>query len=285
MPSTVIGNATWNSTGLVLSQQSAQEQTTGLVNVQLTYVCPASKQHALARNFYLDAPPPIFPSVVSRAELLTNNLYMVNRSVQTANGLCTITADYAGGLRRAGFVGYFLYESIELKKQLDAYSIFSGPDFITEKVEDTQDTIERIKVGPNDFIEVVRPSLITRYINKNNQFAYTFVKDSTGALRRVSSDPLEVRFDETIKEVIFVRIGNEQATSLPNFYRNDLVAIARVQRKFGGAAASAASALGADLWIVGDSAYSPETPVPAVETAQYITPRVKIITRTHRLTS
>jgi hypothetical protein len=285
MPSTIIGSAAWNSTGLVLCQQSAQEQITGLVNVQLTYVCPASKQHALARNFYLDAPPPIFPSVVSRAELLTNNLYMVNRSVQTANGLCTITADYAGGLRRAGFVGYFLYESIELKKQLEAYSIYNGPDASTERVDDVQVSYQTLNVGPGQTLEVPVRTFNTRYVDNGLQFAYIFVKDETGALRKVSYDPLEVRFDETIKEVMFVRIGNEQATSLPNFYRNDLVAIARVQRKFGGAAAAAASALGADLWIIGDSAYSRETPVPAVETAQYITPRVKLITRTHRLTS
>ena len=285
MPSTVIGNATWNATGLVLSQQFAQEQVTGLVNVQLTYVCPASKQHTIARSFYLDAPPPIWPSVITRGELLTNNLYMVARSVQTANGICTINAEYAGGLRRAGFVGYFLYESIELKKQLEAYSIYTGPEASTQRIDDVQVSYERLRVGAGEFIEVPVRSFTTRYVDNGFQFAYIFVKDSTGTLRKVSYDPLEVRFDETIKEVIFVRIGNEQAASLPTFYRNDIVAISRVQRKYAGATASTSSALGADLWIIGDSAYSADTPVPAVETAQYITPRVKLITRTHRLTS
>jgi hypothetical protein len=44
MPSTIIGSASWNATGLVLSAQSAQEQVTGLVNVQVTYVAPVTKQ-------------------------------------------------------------------------------------------------------------------------------------------------------------------------------------------------------------------------------------------------
>lgn len=108
MPATVIGSAEWNTRGIVLSSQSAQEQINGLVNVQVEYALPASKQYQIDRMFFVDAPPPIWPTVVNRAEMLTNNLYMTQRSISRANGLVTVNAEYVSGLKRAGFRGYFL---------------------------------------------------------------------------------------------------------------------------------------------------------------------------------
>lgn len=108
MPATIIGNANWNQRGLVLTRQDAQEQVNGLVNVQVEYVGPSSKHDIIARSFYADAAPPIWPSVVSRDELLTNRLYLESRSVTRANGLTTVRASYVGGLVRAGFSGYYL---------------------------------------------------------------------------------------------------------------------------------------------------------------------------------
>jgi hypothetical protein len=244
MPSTVIGNATWNSTGLVLSQQSAQEQVTGLVNVQLTYVCPASKQHTLARSFYLDAPPPIWPSVITRAELLTNNLYMTTRTVERLNGLCYIRAEYAGGLRRAGFRGYFQRETLELRKRASSYN------YVTAS---TQVISGFGSVG----------SIIV------------LVTDPAGNQRRATL-PVNFTYDERIQQLAFVRIGQEQAVSLPAFYRADLVALAP----------RSASAANADLWLIpGDPStpYEKTTPVQGTDSAEYITPRVQVITRTYRL--
>jgi hypothetical protein len=246
MPSTVIGNATWNSTGLVLSQQSAQEQVTGLVNVQLTYVCPASKQHTLARSFYLDAPPPIWPSVITRAELLTNNLYMVTRTVERLNGLCYIRAEYAGGLRRAGFRGYFQRETLELRKRASSYN------YVTAS---TQVISGFGSVG----------SIIV------------LVTDPAGNQRRATL-PVNFTYDERIQQLAFVRIGQEQAVSLPAFYRADLAALAP----------RSASAANADLWLIpGDPStpYEKTTPVQGTDSAEYITPRVQVITRTFRLSS
>jgi hypothetical protein len=116
MPATIIGNSEWTARGLVLTAQNAQEQVNGLVNVQVTYVGPASRHDQISREFYQDAPPPIWPQVVSPSELVTNRLYMVSRSVSRANGLTTVQADYVGGLQRAGFDGYFLRTNKETGK-------------------------------------------------------------------------------------------------------------------------------------------------------------------------
>lgn len=249
MPSTVIGNATWSSTGLVLSQQTVQEQVTGLVNVQLTYVCPAAKQHALARSFYLDAPPPIWPSVVTRAELLTNNLYMTTRTVERLNGLCYIRAEYAGGLRRAGFRGYFQRETLELRKQARAYDYYNP--------------------GPAGSVDATGASSIS--------FVYVYDIGLTpqNTTRRVTNNR-RIYFDERIQQLAFVRIGQEQATSLPTFYRSDLVALA--PRSVGAATA--------DVWyFAGDpaTAYEKTTPIFGTDSSEYVTPRVQVITRTYRL--
>jgi hypothetical protein len=125
MPSTIIGSTSWNSTGLVLSAQSAQEQVTGLVNVQVTYVAPVTKQSQASAKFYTDAPPPIFPSVVLRSELVTNNLYLVDRTIERANGLLTIQANYVGALQRAGFKGYYLREQVEPRRRALFYNYSS----------------------------------------------------------------------------------------------------------------------------------------------------------------
>jgi len=249
MPSTIIGSASWNATGLVLSQQTAQEQVTGLVNVQLTYVCPASKQHALARSFYLDAPPPIFPSVVTRAELLTNNLYMVTRTVERMNGLCYIRAEYAGGLRRAGFRGYFQRETLELRKKANAYDYYNP--------------------GPSAPINVTGASSITLF------YFLAFGSSPDGTTRRVTNSRV-IYFDERIQQLAFVRIGQEQAISLPTFYRSDLVALAPRSTR----------ASTADVWFFpGDpgTAYEKTTPILGTESSEYVTPRVQVITRTYRL--
>jgi hypothetical protein len=108
MPATIIGSTEWNTRGLVLTRQDAQEQVNGLVTVQCEYVGPAEKHDIISRSFYTDAPPPIWPSVVNKNELLGNRLYMESRSVTRANGLTQVNASYVGGLVRTGFAGYYL---------------------------------------------------------------------------------------------------------------------------------------------------------------------------------
>jgi hypothetical protein len=132
MPSTIIGSASWNSTGLVLSAQSAQEQVTGLVNVQVTYVAPVTKQSQASAKFYTDAPPPIWPTVVLRSELVTNNLYLVDRTIERANGLLTIQANYVGALQRAGFKGYYLREQVEPRRRALSYNYTNTASLVSQ---------------------------------------------------------------------------------------------------------------------------------------------------------
>jgi len=127
MPATIIGSSEWNTKGIVLSTQSAQEQVNGLVNVQIQYNIPATKQEQLDRFFYPDAPPPIWPTVVNRAEMLTGNLYMTTRSVDRRNGLVQVDAEYVGGLMRSGFAGYYLWTQNEGQVFGSAYIPSSTP--------------------------------------------------------------------------------------------------------------------------------------------------------------
>lgn len=269
MPSTIIGSTTWNSTGLVLSAQSAQEQVTGLVNVQVTYVAPATKQTQASAKFYLDAPPPIWPSVVSRSELVTNNLYLVDRTIERANGLVTIQANYAGALQRAGFRGYYLREQLEPTKRGQAYNYGNST------------------LG-----------IFTAYV-------------PGGGTRRVGFNTAFI-YDERIKIVEFVRIGREQAVTLPVFTRSDLASVLTQQRAgiystgvFGSGAAvvtaggsggfssdAPAAAATADLWVASGSpealragllSFEKTTPVPSTESAEYVTPTIQVVTLTHRL--
>lgn len=144
MPSTIIGSTSWNATGLVLSAQSAQEQVTGLVNVQVTYVAPVTKQAQASAKFYTDSPPPIWPSVVSRSELFTNNLYLVDRTIERANGLVTINANYAGALQRAGFRGYYLREQIEPCRRAFSYNYSTAATLVSQI--DPTGTMRRVTV-------------------------------------------------------------------------------------------------------------------------------------------
>lgn len=113
MPSTIVGSPTWNQRGLVITSMDAQEQVNGLVTVQVEYTGPSERHDIISRSFYQDAPPPIFPSVVSPSELVTNRLYMESRTVTRANGLTTVKANYVGGLVRQGFRGFFISEQLD----------------------------------------------------------------------------------------------------------------------------------------------------------------------------
>jgi hypothetical protein len=189
MPATIIGNSEWTSRGLVLTAQNAQEQVNGLVNVQVTYVGPASRHDQISRNFYLDAQPPIFPTVVSPSELVTNRLYMVSRSVSRENGLTTVQAEYVGGLQRTGFKGYFLSEQREQGKKLQAYNYaanFTG--------------------------SMLYFSFITNY---SQPFG------PRGA-RKIASLPRQFIYDERIKVIEFVRVNGQASAQVPVFYRNDM---------------------------------------------------------------
>lgn len=248
MPATIIGNTDWNQRKLILSRMDAQEQVNGMVNVQVEYVGPSSSHDTIARSFYQDAPPPIWPSVISRAELVTNRLYMESRSVTRANGLTTVNASYVGGLQRPGFRGYFLRETLDPGRRGVAFYYRDSGGGVS-------------------------------------------MYDPTGALRPVDTGAWFL-YDQRIKQIDFVRIGDASSASLPVFYRHDLVSVLKAF-SYRRDDATAAYVEAADLWtaarepreayIAGQLSYEKTTPVKFTESEQYVTPTVKVVTRTYRL--
>jgi hypothetical protein len=265
MPATIIGNNEWNQRGLVLTAQDAQEQVNGLVNVQATYVGPSSKHDIISRSFYQDAPPPIWPSVVNRSELVTDRLYMESRAVTRANGLTTVRASYVGGLQRAGFNGYFLSEFVEKNKKAKAYNYVETETLYSQSSTGTLGTVGFAVLANR-------------------------VKSPTGSTR-LASAPLQFTYNEKIKKIEFVRIGEASSARLPIFYRSDCAFIVRpgTPYTFGlSGVLSPTTADSANLWIVDApeelASFEQNTPVPFSEDLSYITPTVKVVTLEYRLT-
>lgn len=106
--STIRESSSFASTGFALTEQSAVEQVNGLIEVQCRFVTTASRRDSFAAQFYPDSPPPKHPPCVNPAELVTNRLYMRQRSIKQENGLVTIDAQYVGAWQRAGYAGYYM---------------------------------------------------------------------------------------------------------------------------------------------------------------------------------
>jgi hypothetical protein len=99
MPSIVIKSTAFASSGLALNSQTFTEDISGLVRVAMTFTTTTAKRDAVSQLFYVDAPPPIFPTSIDRYLLQTEQLYMVDRTVTQSNGLVEISAQYAGALK------------------------------------------------------------------------------------------------------------------------------------------------------------------------------------------
>jgi hypothetical protein len=114
MPSIVHSAASFASRKIAIVSESATEQPTGLVNVQIEYVATVANRDRVARDFYVDAPPPIFPSCIEKNDLQSRRLYMVSRSIAQSTGLLRISANYAGALWRNS--NYLLTTSREKRR-------------------------------------------------------------------------------------------------------------------------------------------------------------------------
>jgi hypothetical protein len=99
MPSIVIKSTAFSTTGLALNSQTFTEDISGLVRVAMTFTTTTAKRDSVSQLFYVDAPPPIFPTSIDRYLLQTEQLYMVDRNVTQSNGLVEISAQYAGALK------------------------------------------------------------------------------------------------------------------------------------------------------------------------------------------
>lgn len=110
MPAILIKSPAFQSRGIALASSSCVEQVNGLVEVQTSYVVDQARQNEIDRLFFVDAQPPIEPSCITKASLLTQRLYMVTRSVSSQNGYLNIEAAYVGALARPGSQGFYLTE-------------------------------------------------------------------------------------------------------------------------------------------------------------------------------
>jgi hypothetical protein len=97
MPATVIFAPSLVSGALLLGSTSVTTQVTGLVEVSIEYICRRADIDAQLEKFFLDAPPPIFPSqTISASTLKNGKLFMLNYGVEDQYGVVTISARYVG---------------------------------------------------------------------------------------------------------------------------------------------------------------------------------------------
>jgi hypothetical protein len=100
MPSIVHQSPDLAFRGIALVDQSLARQPSGLVNVVVQYVVPATRLSQILPQFEIDSPPPIHPDLIDRDELQTRRLYLENFTVDKEAGLTYINAQYAGALTR-----------------------------------------------------------------------------------------------------------------------------------------------------------------------------------------
>jgi hypothetical protein len=87
---------------LTIGPSSVNTQVNGLVEVSIDYICRESDLEAQIEKFYVDAPPPIFPTRgISPSNLQQGKLFMVNYGVTQQYGVATINARYAGVTSKA----------------------------------------------------------------------------------------------------------------------------------------------------------------------------------------
>jgi hypothetical protein len=110
MSFTIVQSPGFLQSGIALNSSSCVEQVNGLIEVQARFTIPKSRQTEIDRLFFVDAQPPIDPSCVTKASLLTQRLYMVSRTVTSENGFLVIDASYVGALARPGSRGFYLTE-------------------------------------------------------------------------------------------------------------------------------------------------------------------------------
>jgi hypothetical protein len=121
MPAIIHESPDMIARGLVLQNVSAQEQITGLLDVQMDFVACASSVDQIRSKFYVDAPPPLMPPFLRPGDLLTNRLYLKDHSIQIANGLAQIRAAYVGGVLKSRWKGYAYTEAREYFTLINTY--------------------------------------------------------------------------------------------------------------------------------------------------------------------
>mgnify|MGYP003649607768 CR=1 FL=1 len=161
MSSIVIKSSAFASSGLALNSQTFTEDISGLVRVSMRFTTTKAKRDSVSQLFYVDAPPPIWPSSIDSYLLQTEQLYMVDRNVTQSNGLVEISAQYAGALKssvanprvsieRIG--GAFSFQVYVSRQVLSAMWLAGGPNGFYLGNTNTQDVFDSYQgtfVGAN----------------------------------------------------------------------------------------------------------------------------------------
>jgi hypothetical protein len=97
MPATLHIGSRMTSGRFVILEQNETQAPNGLVTVGVTYSVNPSAVSNLSQIFYLDAPPPVFPTSTQKSTLQSaQGLYLLDHLVSKQNGLTTIQATYVG---------------------------------------------------------------------------------------------------------------------------------------------------------------------------------------------
>jgi len=106
MPALIHNSSALTSAGVALLSQSLEEAPSGLVRVNVEYALTQAKSASLASLFFLDAPPPVFPSVTRAQDLQGGGLLLESHSTSKSFGQWIVRANYVGSRNvRSGFAG------------------------------------------------------------------------------------------------------------------------------------------------------------------------------------
>jgi hypothetical protein len=126
MPSVVHFAPSLVSGGLLVGKTNVNTQVTGLVDVTVDYICRTADLDTHLEKFFLDAPPPVFPSrTISTTALVEGKLFMVNYGVNDQYGVATISARYAGVTSKP-IKPYATFEYIDFAVRVPVYVNTTG---------------------------------------------------------------------------------------------------------------------------------------------------------------
>jgi hypothetical protein len=132
MPALIHNSSAFSTQGVSLLSQSLQEQPSGLMRVSVEYAFTQAGSENLASLFHLDAPPPLFPTVVRRGDLQTQQLYLESHTAKKSFGQWRVQATYVGAKQvRRGFSGTINIDGearVTPPVKLNAGYIFSDDD-------------------------------------------------------------------------------------------------------------------------------------------------------------
>lgn len=96
MPSILVKSEPFADEGIALTSHQIREQSSGLVNVAISYAIDPPRRRDF--DFSLDAAPPIFPQSFDSTRLKERALFLIDHDSRFENGLIYIDARYAGAL-------------------------------------------------------------------------------------------------------------------------------------------------------------------------------------------